>query len=110
HAGYVDRKHKGHNDAIYSSHEEHGHGGGNGRHEHHEHGNMVEDFKKMFYISLIVTVPILILSPMIQGFIGVDWRFSNDQYILFVLATFIFLYGGWPFITGAIDELKGKNP
>ena len=110
HAGHMDSKHKGHNHANYSSHEDHGHGGGNGSHEHHDHGNMVEDFKKRFYISLIVTVPILILSPMIQGFIGVDWRFSNDQYILFVLATFIFLYGGWPFITGAIDELKGKNP
>src|SRR5699024_10413723 len=49
-------------------------------------------------------------SPMIQGFIGVDWRFSNDEYILFALATFIFFYGGWPFITGAFDELKDKNP
>src|SRR5699024_5523224 len=50
------------------------------------------------------------ISPMIQGFIGVDWRFSNDEYILFALATFIFFYGGWPFITGAFDELKDKNP
>src|SRR5699024_11904308 len=58
----------------------------------------------------IVTIPILVLSPMIQGFIGVDWRFPYDQYILFVLATFIFFYGGWPFITGAIGEIKDKNP
>src|SRR5699024_9018748 len=58
----------------------------------------------------IVTIPILILSPMIQGFSGVDWRFSNDEYILFALATFIFFYGGWPFIIGAFDELKDKNP
>src|SRR5699024_7257839 len=54
-------------------------------------------------------IPILVLSPMIQGFIGVDWRFPYDQYILFVLATFIFFYGGWPFITGAIGEVKDKN-
>src|SRR5699024_2341432 len=66
--------------------------------------------KKRFYISLIVTIPILVLSPMIQGFIGVDWRFPYDQYILFVLATFIFFYGGWPFITGAIGEIKDRNP
>src|SRR5690625_4397213 len=71
---------------------------------------MVEDFKKRFFISLIITIPILILSPMIQGFLGVDWRFTYDQYILFVLATFIFFYGGWPFLTGAVDELKDKNP
>nr|WP_246363954.1 heavy metal translocating P-type ATPase [Halobacillus locisalis] len=71
---------------------------------------MVEDFKKRFYISLIVTLPILILSPMIQKFIGIDFSFPYDQYILFGLATFVFFYGGWPFITGAVDELKQKNP
>lgn len=87
-----------HNHANHSSHED------------HDHGNMVEYFKKRFYISLIVTIPILTLSPMIQSFIGVDWQFPYNQYILFVLSTFIFFYGGWPFITGAIDELKDKNP
>src|SRR5690625_4126593 len=102
-------EHSQHDHADHGSHGGHGHGGGHGGHDHHNHGDMVEDFKKRFYISLIVTVPILILSPMIQGFIGVDWRFSNDHYILFVLATFIFLYGGLRFITGAIVELKGKN-
>src|SRR5699024_9543638 len=71
---------------------------------------MVEDFKKRFYISLDLTVPILILSPMIQGFIGIDWRFTSDQYILFALSTIVFFYGGWPFLTGAIDELKNKTP
>ncbi|HLQ73077.1 MAG TPA: copper-translocating P-type ATPase [Bacillota bacterium] len=71
---------------------------------------MVEDFKKRFYISLVLTVPILILSPMIQGFIGIDWRFTSDQYILFALSTIVFFYGGWPFLTGAIDELKNKTP
>src|SRR5699024_3394593 len=69
-----------------------------------------EDFKKRFYISLIITIPILIMSPMIQSFMGVDWQFPSDQYILFVLSTFILFYGGWPFITGAVSELKDKNP
>ena len=93
-------------------HDEHDHGshGGHGHHGHHDHGDMVEDFKKRFFISLIVTIPILALSPMIQGFMGVDWRFANDQYILFILSTFVFFYGGWPFITGGISELREKNP
>ncbi|WP_413229972.1 heavy metal translocating P-type ATPase [Halobacillus litoralis] len=47
---------------------------------------------------------------MIQDFIGLDISFPYDQYVLFGLATFVFFYGGWPFITGAIDELKQKNP
>ncbi|NAZ07416.1 cadmium-translocating P-type ATPase [Agaribacter marinus] len=85
-------------------HEEHSH------HGHHDHGDMVNDFKKRFFISLIITIPILVLSPMIQGFIGVNWRFPSDQYILFALATVIFFYGGWPFITGGIRELKDRNP
>ncbi|WP_090080627.1 heavy metal translocating P-type ATPase [Lentibacillus persicus] len=87
-------------------HEQHDHGS----HGHHDHGDMVSDFRRRFYISLAVTIPILILSPMIQSFIGVDWRFPFDQYLLFTLATFVFFYGGWPFITGGISELKEKNP
>jgi len=71
---------------------------------------MVKDFKRRFFISLILTLPILVLSPMIQGFLGVDWRFSGDMYILFGLSTVVFFYGGWPFITGAKDELEDRSP
>ncbi|GAE94814.1 lead, cadmium, zinc and mercury transporting ATPase [Gracilibacillus boraciitolerans JCM 21714] len=96
--------HENHNHHDHHNHDNHNH------HSHHDHGNMVNDFKKRFYISLIVTIPILVLSPMIQSFIGVNWQFANDQYILFALSTFVFFYGGWPFITGGISELKDKNP
>lgn len=103
--GWIYMEHNHHHDDNHEHehHEHHGHHG-------HDHGDMVEDFKKRFYISLIVTIPIVILSPMIQSFLGVDWRFTGDMYIVFVLSTFIFFYGGWPFITGAIDEIKDKNP
>ncbi|WP_405027680.1 heavy metal translocating P-type ATPase [Lentibacillus songyuanensis] len=102
HANHTDEHHHDH-----SAQKGHGHAG-HDHHGHHEH--MVKDFKKRFYISLIVTIPILILSPLIQSFIGVDWQVPYNQYILFILATFIFFYGGWPFITGAISEVKDKNP
>ncbi|QAS53597.1 heavy metal translocating P-type ATPase [Halobacillus litoralis] len=87
-------------------HEDHGH------HDHdgHDHGAMVEEFKQRFYISLFATIPILLLSPMIQDFIGLEFSFPFDQYLLFGLATFVFFYGGWPFLTGSVDELKQKNP
>lgn len=88
----------------------HGDHGGHGHQGHSGHGDMVEDFKKRFFISLILTIPILALSPMIQHFMGVDWRFDNDLYILFVLSSIVFFYGGWPFLTGGIQELKEKNP
>lgn len=102
------------NHEAHKDHENHeGHGGhsGHGGHGHHDHhGDMVADFKKRFFISLILTIPILALSPMIQGFMGVDWRFDNDLYILFALSSVVFFYGGWPFLTGGIGELKDKNP
>lgn len=77
---------------------------------HHTHSDMIGDFKKRFYISLAITFPILALSPMIQHFMGVDWRFDNDLYILFALSSVVFFYGGWPFLNGGIQEIKDKNP
>lgn len=91
-----------HNDADHNHSEEHDHS------SHHAH--MVEDFKKRFYISILITIPVLILSPMLQGFVNIDLRFTGDLYILFALSTFIFFYGGWPFLTGAWSELKDRNP
>lgn len=83
-----------------------------GEHTEHDdhHAVMVADFRKRFFIALIITVPILLLSPMIQMFIGVDWRFNGDSYLLFGLSTILFIYGGKPFLIGARDELKKKSP
>ena len=50
------------------------------------------------------------LSPMIQMFIGVHWRFPYDTVLLFLLSTFVFIYGGKPFLVGAYRELKQKSP
>lgn len=101
-------KHNDHNknkdyQADHEKHEDHG-----GHHDHH--AMMIEDFKRRFFFSLILTVPILILSPMIQMFLGVDWSFAGDSYLLFGLSSILFIYGGKPFFTGARDELKEKSP
>ena len=62
-----------------AEHQHHHHGEGHSDHSHHDHhAMMVEDFRKRFFVSLILAVPVLFLSPMIQGFLGVDWRFSGD--------------------------------
>jgi Cu2+-exporting ATPase len=73
---------------------------------------MVADFRKRFWISLVVTIPILGLSPVIQRFLGLEeaLRFPGDGYGLFVLSTFIFLYGGRPFLKGFVAELKAGTP
>ncbi len=80
-------------------------------HDHMDHhAHMVEDFKRRFFVSLILMVPILALSPMIQMFLNVDWSFSGDRWLLLGLSTVLFIYGGKPFLTGAVDELKQRSP
>ncbi|NUQ40666.1 MAG: copper-translocating P-type ATPase [Calditrichaceae bacterium] len=109
-------KHEDHSHHEVHHHEEHGHqgkhdhGGGHNHHGHHAH--MVEDFRKRFWISLVLTIPILILSPMIQEFLGLgeSLRFPGDMYITFILSSVVFFYGGYPFLKGLIDELKEKSP
>ena len=82
-----------------------------GREEHATHHvHMVKDFKRRFWVSLIATIPVLILSPLIQSFLRVALRFPGDRLILFGISTFIYFYGGWPFLKGIFDEVKKKQP
>ena len=74
---------------------------------------MVADFRRRFWVSLALTVPILALSPLIQGLFGLQEEtlsFAADRYILFALASAVFFYGGWPFLSGLIDELRSLRP
>ena len=81
------------------------------RHSHAEHHKMMmEDFKRRFIISGILTIPILFLSPLIQRFLGFTFIFPGDHYVLFGLSAVVYFYGGWPFLNGMIDELKKKLP
>jgi len=77
---------------------------------HNHHAMMIADFKKRFYVVLALTIPIMLLSGMIQQFIGVNWQFTGSLYILFGLSSLVFFYGGWPFLKGLADEVKTKNP
>jgi Cu2+-exporting ATPase len=103
-------EHRHHNHNMNGMHQNHNSHQGHNHHEHH--AQMIKDFKKRFWISLIVTVPILLLSPMIQQFLGLQdtLRFNGDKYILFILSSFVFVYGGYPFLKGLADELKKLQP
>ena len=79
--------------------------------QHHDHHRMMmQDFKKRFVISVIITIPILVLSPLIQRLLGFNIMFTGDKYVLFILSSSIFFYGGWPFLKGIFSELGQKRP
>lgn len=78
---------------------------------HDEHaGHHTEGFLKRFWVCLIVTVPVLLLSHMIQQWLRIELTFPADKYVLLLLSSFIYFYGGWPFLVGLVRELKWKNP
>ncbi|MFH1644746.1 MAG: HAD-IC family P-type ATPase [bacterium] len=72
--------------------------------------DMIKDFKKKLFVSTILTIPILILSPTIQNIFSYSLKFSGDKFIVFLLATLIFGYGGSPFLTGFYKEIKKQSP
>ncbi len=95
--------HHTHQAHAHQPHAEHSDGG----HDKHA-GHNVSDFWKRFIICIIVTIPVLVLSHMIQEWMGFEFTFPGDKYVLAVLSTFIFLYGGYPFLKGLYDEVKDK--
>jgi len=86
------------------------HGDSNKGHDNHDHHKMMmEDFKRRFAVSAIVTIPILMLSPLIQSLLGFSFVFPGDKYLLSALSSFIFFWGGLPFLKGIYSEIKQKR-
>ncbi len=77
---------------------------------HNNHSTMIDDFRKRFYVVLILTIPIMLLSEMIQHWLNIQISFFGSKYILLALSSIVFFYGGWPFLKGLVDEAKAKNP
>ena len=78
--------------------------------KHNMHTGMIADFKKRFYVVLALTIPIMLLSEMIQQWLHFNIAFTGSKYVLLSLSTIVFFYGGWPFLKGLVDETKAKNP
>ncbi|PYP39050.1 MAG: heavy metal translocating P-type ATPase [Gemmatimonadetes bacterium] len=73
---------------------------------------MVADFRRRFWISLALTLPVLATSHMIQQFLGLRdaLAFPGDRYVGFGFASAVYFYGGWPFLTGLVAELRARLP
>ncbi|MEB7754495.1 heavy metal translocating P-type ATPase [Staphylococcus pseudoxylosus] len=92
-----------------SNHEHHDHYDNHDHHsdhEHHHHG----EFKVKFFVSLIFAIPIIVLSPMMGVKLPFQFTFSGSEWVVLILATILFFYGGKPFLIGGKDELKVKKP
>ena len=73
---------------------------------------MVDDFRRRFWVSLGLTVPVLATSEMLQHILGLRsvLAFPGDQYVEFAFASAVYFYGGRPFLTGLVDELRKRLP
>lgn len=96
-----------HEEMDHSKHKEMDHAEAGGGKHHNHHAMMEMDFRKRFFVSLIITGPILLLSPTIQQWFNFTVpRFPGYDYVLFGLATVIAFYGGWPFFKGGYESIK----
>jgi Cu2+-exporting ATPase len=77
---------------------------------HASHGGGIHDFKKRFYIVLVLAIPVMLLSEMIQRWLNIHINFPGSKYVLLLFSSVVFFYGGWPFLKGLWDEMKLKNP
>jgi len=89
-------------------HEPHEHEAEEDHKDHHR--MMLQDFKKRFIVSTILTIPILFLSPFIQRLLGFEISFPGHLYVLFTLSTIVYFYGGYPFLKGLFNEIRIQKP
>ncbi|MEV4695511.1 heavy metal translocating P-type ATPase [Micromonospora echinospora] len=82
------------------------HGGGHGAHAGHD----PEQFRRRFWLSLALTVPIVVTSHMVMDWFGYSLDFPGVSWVGPVLGTVVFAYGGWPFLTGGLRELRERTP
>lgn len=105
HDQQVDHGADSHHEGRGDHHGDH-HGDHSGHEGHHHHG----DFKKKFFVSLIFAVPIIFLAPMMGIELPFQFTFPGSDWLVLVLATILYFYGGQPFLSGAKEELKTRKP
>jgi len=90
--------------------QQHGEHNQHNQHAQHTHEHHIEEFKKRFWVCLILTVPILLLSEMIQMWFGFRIEIPFQKMVLFILSSAVYFYGGSPFLKGSIKEIKARQP
>ncbi|MER5455635.1 heavy metal translocating P-type ATPase [Micromonospora sp. NPDC002389] len=114
-------QHGRHHDTGHAAHDRHaghdkhaGHAGhdkhaGHSKHDKHA-GHDPEAFRRKFWLSLALTVPVVLTSPMVVDWFGYRVDFPGVDLVGPILGTVVFGYGGWPFLQGAVRELRDRAP
>lgn len=98
HQNHMNHSNQMHHDNHASHHHHSGHA--------HHHGN----FKVKFFVSLIFAIPIILLSPMMGVNLPFQFTFPGSEWVVLILSTILFFYGGKPFLSGGKDEIAAKKP
>ncbi|OEK28626.1 ATPase [Staphylococcus saprophyticus] len=98
HQNHMNHSNQMHHDNHASHHHHSGHA--------HHHGN----FKVKFFVSLIFAIPIIFLSPMMGVNLPFQFTFPGSEWVVLILSTILFFYGGKPFLSGGKDEIATKKP
>ncbi|MET0276539.1 MAG: HAD-IC family P-type ATPase, partial [Acidimicrobiia bacterium] len=93
-----------HRDHEHSGHQHHGHGG------HGGHGDHIAMFRRRFWWSLLLTIPVVITSPMVMDWFGYELTFRGIDLVGPVLGSVLFFWSGWPFLDGGRSEIKSRQP
>ena len=100
-----------HSDGVATGrHETPGHGSRNDHADHGGHADHAEVFRRRFWWSLLLTLPIVATSEMVMEWFRYDLDFPGIELVGPVLGTVVFLWGGWPFLSGGAEELRARQP
>ena len=103
----------GHGPGHHAAPGGHSQHGGDGRSEHDGHGthdDHITLYRRRFWWSLLLSIPVIATSHMVMGWVGYSLEFPGMDAVGPTLGTVIFLWGGWPFLAGARDEVRARRP
>ena len=99
-----------HNHQNHMNHSNHMHHDNHASHHHSGHAHHHGNFKVKFFVSLIFAIPIILLSPLMGVNLPFQFTFPGSEWVVLILSTILFFYGGKPFLSGGKDEIAAKKP
>ena len=99
-----------HNHQNHMNHSNHMHHDNHDSHHHSGHAHHHGNFKVKFFVSLIFGIPIILLSPLMGVNLPFQFTFPGSEWVVLILSTILFFYGGKPFLSGGKDEIAEKKP